>query len=203
MTPFGSLDNKTLVFTLSRSFQTLQFTITMIAMLYWQLTGRFKTYVTLLHTAQQSKGCIKYRKNLSVIICYLYGIVLITIGFSTIIGLIMVFEINVDIFNPKIIEFFKTHKPLIVVHFGIVVYSSICTSVCMFLYCIFTYGGVLEVRYFNERLGEIGKNGENRMIDDMIRLITDHSKLSEAIRNLDSMCEVIFIYYFLFTFLEY
>ncbi|KAE9549580.1 hypothetical protein FO519_007201 [Halicephalobus sp. NKZ332] len=190
MTSFAKLDNKTLVFTLSRSFQVIQFIITMIAMLYWQKTGRFKNYTTLLHAAQQSAGCIKYKKHLSRIICYLYGVVAIMIGFFAMFELIVIFEIDVDIFNQQVIKLFRTYKVLIILHFITVVYSSICTSVCMFLYCIFTYGSVLEIRYFNERLGNIGKNGRDSMVNEMITLIGDHAKLSEAIRNLDSMCEI-------------
>ena len=192
-TSFHALDNKALVFSLARFFQVFQFLITMVAMLYWQRTGRFKAYVSLLHIPQKSAGCIKYKKNLSTIICYLYGIVAITIGFFTLFGLILVLEIDVDIFNPEVIKFFRTYKPLVFVYFIITVYASICTSVCMFLYCIFTYGGVLEVKYFNERLEDIGKKEKSPMVDDMIKLIGDHAKLSEAIRNLDSMCEVTFI----------
>uniref|UniRef100_A0AC34R8X9 Uncharacterized protein n=1 Tax=Panagrolaimus sp. JU765 TaxID=591449 RepID=A0AC34R8X9_9BILA len=66
----------------------------------------------------------------------------------------------------------------------------VCTSVAMFLYCIFTYGSVLEIRYFNERLQNIGKDGEGTILEELMKLINDHAKLSEAIRKLDSMCEV-------------
>ena len=144
----------------------------------------------LLHSAQQSEGCIQNRHRLSRLIFGLYCALAFIFAFLFFSHLVVLLGFDVDIYDRGMLEAFRNNTKITLFSFVLNCYSSFCVSAGFFIYMTLTYAGVLEVDFYNQRLQNIGSDRDKLLSDELILLINDHARLSEAIRTLDSFFEV-------------
>uniref|UniRef100_A0A914Q9I5 Gustatory receptor n=1 Tax=Panagrolaimus davidi TaxID=227884 RepID=A0A914Q9I5_9BILA len=185
-----TLETKALPASLLRVTFYIQGIASMIFIYYWQWKFPSLAYVKKLHAAQNSAGCIQNQHRLYRIVVGLYCILTFVLLYLFFTHLILIIDIEVEIFDKRMLDAFRRNRAIAFFSFFINSYSSFCVSAGFFIYTIFTYAGALEVDFYNQRLQNIGNNKDKALIDELITLINDHAKLSEAIRTLDSFCEV-------------
>uniref|UniRef100_A0A914XZ18 Gustatory receptor n=1 Tax=Panagrolaimus superbus TaxID=310955 RepID=A0A914XZ18_9BILA len=185
-----NLETKALPASLLRVTFYIQGLTSMLFIYYWQWKSPSLVYVRKLHAAQNSAGCILNQHRIYRIVIGLYCVLAFIILYLLIMHIVLIIDIDIDIMDQSMLNTFRKYRTIAFFSFFLNSYSSFCVSAGFFIYTIFTYAGVLEVDYYNQRLQNIGHDKDKALIDELITLINDHAKLSEAIRTLDSFCEV-------------